>query len=175
MIEASPNVRSIQPPDFDIAGVGLAVLCAIHCAVTPVLLIFAPAFGKIWSHPASHWLVALFVVPLAIATMRQGYRKHRKKWILACGTLGVALVLVGSAVPYLEKGSLIASPSPGEEAVCTDSCCPSIHETADGDSRLHIPLASIVTTLGGFALIATHVGNLRACPDCRPGSKHPPR
>jgi hypothetical protein len=47
----------------------------------------------------------------------------------------------------------------------------------DGDSKkidpdqigLYIPLASIVTTLGGIALIATHLGNIchfRRCRDC---------
>lgn len=50
-------------------GVFASILCAIRCAVTPLLLVFLPTLGKIWSHPASHWGVDLFVLPLAVVMM----------------------------------------------------------------------------------------------------------
>ncbi|MEM9480609.1 MAG: MerC domain-containing protein [Verrucomicrobiota bacterium] len=172
MSTATTRFENVQQPDFDWVGVAASVLCAIHCAVTPVLLIFAPAFGEIWSHPASHWLVALFVVPLAVVAMRSGFKKHGRKWIIGCGIAGVVLIFAGAVTPYFDNSSPsltpIAENSGGEEApACTDACCPSIQTDSEGNSSLHIPLASIITTLGGLALITTHVGNICACPKCQ--------
>ena len=47
-----------------------------------------------------------------------------------------------------------------------DLCCPTLQASADGGWKLHIPLASILTTLGGLSLIVTHLGNL-CCPLAR--------
>ena len=85
------------PISGDRVGVIASVLCAIHCAATPVLLLFLPVFGKVWSHPASHWLMALLVVPLAGVTVATGFKRHRRKWIIASGVLGIVFVLVGAA------------------------------------------------------------------------------
>lgn len=167
----------------DHLGIFASVLCAIHCAVTPLLLLIVPAFGKIWSHPASHWGVALFVVPLATIMMTKGYRRHRRNWIVAVGIFGICLVIAGAFLPYLETP---ADPDASNEEVfvyvageempdtpCEDLCCPSLISKADGSTGLHIPPASIVTTLGGIALIITHIGNLCTCAACRKSSGCP--
>ena len=165
----------------DRIGVVASILCAVHCAVTPFILLIAPAFGGLWAHPASHWGAALLVVPLAFTTMVHGYRKHGKKWVLVCGSIGILFLVLGAALPYLEFSTVpsIALPE-AEDATfvydvesgstvggCQDSCCPSILQNSDGTSRLHIPSASIVTTLGGIALILAHLGNLCSCKGCR--------
>ncbi len=204
--ETLAKLPRFQRPDPDRIGVVASILCAIHCAVTPFLLLFAPAFGKVWSHPASHWLVALLVVPLAAVMVRQGFRRHRRVWILGSGVLGISLVVAGAAIPYLGPGNTAETPEstdqgalhdsadpsaeeeefvyvvgeeeeeeePGEAAPapCADACCPSLATDENGKLRLHLPLASLVTTLGGLALIATHLGNLCCCRNCKmkPGS-----
>ena len=66
----------------DRIGIGASILCAIHCAAAPFLLLLLPAFGKIWAHPMSHILVAMLVVPLAAFSIRRGYLTHQKKWVL---------------------------------------------------------------------------------------------
>lgn len=71
---------SVTSSRADRAGVIASVLCAIHCAITPFLLILAPAFGGIWSHPLSHWIAAAFVVPLAAWMVMRKFRTHRKHW-----------------------------------------------------------------------------------------------
>ena len=198
----------------DRIGVFASVLCAIHCAATPFLLLFLPVFGKVWSHPASHWIMALLVVPLAGVTVATGYKRHRRKWVIASGVLGIVFVLMGAAAPGFESNSgqntnnfsvvggvesglegvaddceICASLSECEESSCeeasectemaalegdsegaagecVDACCPSIQATAEGGWKLHIPLASILTTIGGLFLIVTHIGNLCRCPCC---------
>jgi len=174
---------SVRDRIADRIGVGASVLCAIHCAVTPFLLLLLPTFGKAWSHPATHWGMALLVVPLAGFMIKSGFQKHRRKWIVAAGALGILFVLMGAAAPYVEESADLAGAtlhesetrsSSGtdtcEEACCTDSCCPSLQETDEGDWKVHIPTASILTTLGGAFLIMTHVGNLRLChcASCQP-------
>ena len=208
--------------DGDRVGVVASVLCAIHCAATPLILLLLPVFGRVWSHPASHWLMALLVVPLAAVTVFTGYKVHRRKWVLAMAVLGILLVLVGAAAPSFERGSEAGvaeiSNSLGAETEsdgaaqdgtgaeweqplsfsylsssylrmpalqppvaqvsdygsvsslgashtsgggCINSCCPSIETGADGGWRIHVPLASALTALGGLFLVAAHLGNLR--------------
>ncbi|MEO0447060.1 MAG: MerC domain-containing protein [Verrucomicrobiota bacterium] len=179
MVNSSNPVQAVSgfrfPWNADRFGVAASVLCAIHCAATPFLLLILPTFGKVWSHPASHWLMALIVIPIAGLMMTKGYKRTRRKWIVLCGTLGILFIIVGAAAPYFESSGASTGTTPvaaqaGEaEASCEscDSCCPSIQTDENGESRLHIPLASILTTIGGLFLIATHVGNLCSCRECQ--------
>ncbi len=206
----------------DRIGVVASVLCAIHCALTPILLLMLPTFGRAWSHPATHWGMALVVIPVAAFTIVRGFQQHGRRWIVGVGVLGMALILVGAAVPYLKDspvaagGSLGPSSAPGlamasmaeedaeggssaeceREEPCAstcesesddhcamesasaaeetsmadceeDLCCPTLQASADGGWTLHIPMASMLTTLGGLSLIAAHLGNLSCCAACR--------
>ncbi|MEM1296351.1 MAG: MerC domain-containing protein [Verrucomicrobiota bacterium] len=198
--------------DSDRVGIVLSVLCAIHCAITPILLLLAPAFGGVWSHPASHWLVALIIIPIAAVSVYHGFSEHRRRWVPICGGFGILLILVGAFLPYLEgKPLLPATADPVTESAaddepfffvagqdldqieaeysvdeepfyfvagqdidevaadCVDSCCPSLISDENGNTKLNIPPASIVTTLGGLVLILTHAGNLCCCSVCRRG------
>lgn len=86
----------------DRIGIIASVLCAIHCALTPVLLMLMPTFGKAWSHPATHWGMALVVIPIAVFMLIKGYRKHGRKWVVGLGALGVFLIIIGAILPYTE-------------------------------------------------------------------------
>ena len=208
-MEVSPSSR--WPVSGDRIGVVASILCAIHCAATPIVLLVLPAFGKVWAHPASHWLMASLVIPLAAFMVMAGFRKHRRKWGIVSGVLGSVFILMGAAAPSCGKASepgaadvegMVAPgesfdcavgdgadpscASEGEESVCesdsecagsectdtasgepaeecVDACCPSIQADADGGWSIHVPLASILTTIGGFFLIVTHIGNLVRC------------
>lgn len=107
----------------DRIGIGASVLCAIHCAVAPFLLIMLPAFGKIWAHPLSHILVAMLVVPLAAFSIRRGYLTHQKRWVLVTAYIGIFVVLTGAALPAFSKESQtpIASPNELEKEAKADS------------------------------------------------------
>ena len=168
-----PGTNETKRLDADRIGVVASVLCAIHCAAAPILLLALPTFGRVWAHPASHWGMALLVVPVAAIMAYRGFLKHRRKWVLGFATIGILFVIAGGFLPYLEIGENPANglsiTLPGTSAdlagTCTDSCCPSTTEVA-GQAALHIPPAAIVTTLGGIALIITHIGNLCACRAC---------
>ncbi len=167
--------------DADRIGVIASILCAIHCAATPVVFLVLPTLGDFWAHPASHWILALVVVPIALLMIRKGYRNHGRKWILPVGAIGIILVLVGAALPYAGAGSESASHShligdghsegdllhQEHGAAGHDECCPTVVESPEGTSRLSIPPSSILTTAGGLFLVAIHVGNMRCRQPCR--------
>jgi len=148
---------------LDRTGVAVSVLCAVHCAIAPVLLIALPTLGGIWVHPLAHLIIAALVLPVAGFALRGGFRLHRTRWVFAMGCVGIALVLLGAILPYL------SGPVDGAAAgACVDQCCPSlVVDEATGTETLHIPPATIVTAIGGAALIAAHLANLRCCSRCR--------
>lgn len=170
----TPNAAastSLTLQRVDRVGVAASVICAIHCALAPILLLALPAFGRIWAHPGSHILIALLVVPLAAFSIRKGYRSHRKRWILVSASIGTFFIVIGAILPAFSKaggiGEPVASTATGSNAAevahCADQCCPSFQIQETGRASLHIPPAAIVTTLGGIFLIAAHIGNLCSC------------
>ena len=168
MRAATTNPANVKGT-WDHLGVGASALCAVHCLIAPVLVLALPTAGEVWAHPASHALIALAVLPLAVTILRHGYRVHRKRWIAVAAIAGMSFVFVGSALPYVNAGS---SPAGGAESSCT-SCCPSVVADESGDQRVHLPPASIATLFGSFFLISCHVGNFRGCRRecCLPGSQ----
>ena len=133
----------------DRLGVAASVLCAIHCALAPILLIALPTFGKIWAHPASHALVAIFIVPLAFFSLYKGYKKHQKRWILVSALIGIFFVLGGAALPAFTKASPPAStstdaPTPPAAAAEEDDCDSSCHDECEdcaSETSDHTPAA----------------------------------
>ena len=95
----------------DRIGILASILCAIHCALTPALLIMLPTFGKAWAHPSTHWGMAIIVIPIAAFMMRKGYQKHAKKWIVAVGSIGIVLIIIGAILPYVELGDPDSQPA----------------------------------------------------------------
>ena len=77
---SSPDSKVLAKADR--IGIGASILCAIHCAAAPFLLLLLPAFGKIWAHPLSHILVAMLVVPLAAFSIRRGILPIKKNGYL---------------------------------------------------------------------------------------------
>lgn len=89
----------------DRVGIVASILCAVHCALTPVLLILLPTFGKAWAHPSTHWGMAVIVIPIALFMMRKGYKRHGKKWIVITGWAGILFIVIGAILPYSDLGS----------------------------------------------------------------------
>lgn len=77
---------------WDRLGISASVLCAIHCLVTPILVLSSPLLGKLLSHGVFHLLIALVIFPAAIIALRSGYRVHRHRRVLIFGTCGLGLL-----------------------------------------------------------------------------------
>jgi len=50
-------------------------------------------------------IVLIVVIPIAIMMLVKGYRKHRKKWVVGVGSLGILFIIVGAILPYTEAGT----------------------------------------------------------------------
>lgn len=73
-----------------------SILCAIHCALMPVLLVAAPAASEAFLHDARlEWTVFVLIVVFAAIGLISGYRRHRSHQppMLAFG--GIALLALG--------------------------------------------------------------------------------
>lgn len=159
-------------------GIFASALCAIHCLITPIIFLALPKFGEVWAHPSSHWIMALIVIPLAFLTMRINRGQAKSRWSSLLGGIGIILIVLGALTPSLEShfGTSygLSSPTPVEvvekdssESSCSDPCCPTVAVQEDGEVQWEIPLASIITTLGGLCLIITHITNIRCCLNCK--------
>lgn len=189
-VEANDAAAERRRSWFDRIGISASLLCAIHCIAAPFILLLLPAAGSVWSHPAVHWILAIFVVPLALWVLYNGYRKHGSKLTLVSASLGALLILAGLVSPMLHNDPVVSfkvpsifgqadsevpqaigsgsagSPSETAEvpATCTDACCPSItHDAATGATTIAMPPGGLLTLLGSVLLVLAHTSNLIAC------------
>lgn len=163
--------------DPDRFGAVAAGACAVHCAATPLILVFLPAIGGAWASPEVHWITAAISLPLAGWVLFRGLRRHPSRGIATCAVLGMVGIVVGLILPELDPNLLAfvhghEPAAPGAPASACDtctSCCPTVEVTEDGKITAHVPPASVTTFAGGLLLCTAHVGNLarrkRSCPD----------
>ena len=151
---------------WDRLGIAASAACTIHCLIAPAFFLFLPRFATVWAHPASHALVALFVLPMAAPVIRHGYRRHGRSWVAGAAVVGIGCILVGSVLPYVGDDDRPQEAALEDGASACTSCCPQIVEESPGEQRLVLPAASVVTVLGSLFLIGSHMGNLFACRCC---------
>ena len=98
MLKASVSSAPTAGARLDRTGATASFLCAIHCAIMPLLVTALPLLGLSFlaSEPVE-W--ALFACSAILGTLALfvGYRQHRIGWMF--GVLGVALIfLIGGRV-----------------------------------------------------------------------------
>lgn len=119
--------------------------------------------------------MALVVIPLALLTIKLNKGQKHNRWASVAATIGIILIVLGALTPAVEKelgknfsiSSAVTTEKVTTEAHCTDSCCPTVAVQENGAVHWEIPLASIITTLGGLFLIITHISNIRCCLNCK--------
>lgn len=163
----------------DKVGVLAAAACAVHCMAAPIVLAFAPLVGGIWTSPRTHWVFAALSIPAALSLLwrtLRGRSARVRRALIALACVGSSLIIVGLAAPgagWAEGlGAELPCPSwmPGGDEVeavgCQDECCASVQSGSDGERSFFVPIASMVTMLGGMLLVAAHVTALRGA-GCR--------
>lgn len=149
---------------LDKLGVYASVGCAVHCCVAPLVVLLAPLLGGIWVHPGTHLAIAALVLPVAYFSLIRGAAAGGRRWVRPVGSLGLALVLIGTLWPFVAGSPVSAA------GACQD-CCPTVHlDAGTGAWSLQVPPATVVTMLGGALLVLAHVARLRcAGPSCSAG------
>ena len=89
------SLPSVQPL-FDRIAVGLSGACAVHCLLTPVVLIALPAFGSILSDAQFHVAMLALVLPISSYALFSGCRQHGNRVVLLPGSLGLCIIVVSA-------------------------------------------------------------------------------
>jgi hypothetical protein len=89
---------------MDRVGSAAALLCAVHCALLPFVLAALPALG-LGVLAATRWELpyVAFASVLALASLWQGFRRHRVYRALAFLVPGLVAVWTGLLVPALHE------------------------------------------------------------------------
>lgn len=176
----SPTVWSRS----DLVGIGLSVLCAIHCAAMPFLIALLPTLGLgLFEAPWVHQTLFVGCFALAMMAVLRGFRVHRRRRVPVVAASGLGLL---AASAFVWPAPCCASPvidSAGQTAACCEAgCCsakPKVAETeglsetqyAAGLSSASLSLTDLwlrlMTPLGGGLLIVAHLLNLKFVRSCR--------
>ena len=88
--------RSIRAAS-DFLGIGLSMLCLIHCLALPFLIAFAPVLLRtLPGDDVTHRTLAVAIGFVGILAFRSGYRVHRRRWLLFVFVAGLLLVSVAA-------------------------------------------------------------------------------
>jgi hypothetical protein len=115
---------------LDHLGIGVAVLCAIHCALLPVLMAMLPMAGlKFLAHPALELGIILLSLIIALASLGKSWHVHRRRLPGAMVLTGFALILTGHfgvsetyEWMFLTAGSFLVAAAHLVNWRCTKSC-----------------------------------------------------
>lgn len=85
----------------DKAAIGLSLLCAIHCALLPIILALLPTitlfgFEDEWFHR----FLLVVVLPLSVFALLSGLRKHNNRTALAIGMVGLAVLILAAVAGH---------------------------------------------------------------------------
>lgn len=143
-------------PRLDLAGIAASTLCALHCLLGPAVLVMAPAMGRFWTDPLTHWVIALVVGPVALLAVWRGSRVHGRRWLLHLAGLGVALIVAALIVPpLLDAGHGHAHHHAHDHH--------HDHNHHHGDASAAHQLETVLAVAGSALLLAVHVVNLHGC------------
>ena len=113
------QIQELCAEHIDRVGTVTSALCFVHCVATPVVLsLSAVSSHFIPSEEHTHRLLAVFVTIIGVTAISFGYRRHKRKRVIAGAFLGLGLICSGA---YF--GDLL--PSHRSEVVITlaGSCC----------------------------------------------------
>ncbi|WP_269523969.1 MerC domain-containing protein [Coraliomargarita parva] len=133
---------------LDQLAISMAAICAVHCLLTPILIIALPIIATtFFVHEDFHiWMLA-GVIPTTSFAVFMGCRKHKDKWVVTLSAFGLSLLVGALAFERLSHGEV----PHGDHVHSIGSVLPWIN------------------TFGGLFLASAHVRNYRLCrkTDCQ--------
>ena len=83
----------------DMVGIGLSLLCLIHCMALPVLIAFAPAILRgLPGDDVTHRSLAVAIGFVGFLAFRSGYKVHRRRLVLAAFITGLLMVSIAAVL-----------------------------------------------------------------------------
>jgi carbon starvation protein CstA len=141
---------------LDHLAIGMAAVCAIHCLLTPILIIALPIIAtSFFVHQDFHLWMIFLVLPTTVFAVFMGCRNHKDRVVLTLSAIGLSVLLFA----LIQERVLYASE--GDAAVSSVDC-----EICSRDlSAEPIPMQASVwlNAIGGFFLASAHIRNFRLC------------
>ncbi len=96
--------NSIKPASWlDGVAVALSGLCLVHCLALPLIVAGLPFLAQ-FSAGHLHLQMLIVVLPLSILALTIGLRRHRNLRIIAAGSIGMLLLVIGATVAHTQLG-----------------------------------------------------------------------
>jgi hypothetical protein len=151
--ELAQNPKAVD--QLDKAGAMASFLCAIHCAIMPLVVTLLPV----------EWALLLLSAGFGTASLCLGFKEHRSRKVFAVLGMGIALLVAGRIFHHLPIGAT-------ELAHSHDG-----HGHVHGIEVDHTGMATfgpsvILMILGGFTIMGAHIFNQMLCRNCRKCSDH---
>ena len=137
---------------LDSLAISMSVICAVHCLLTPLLIILFPILTTtFWVHQDFHLWMLFFVLPTTSLAVFLGCRKHKDKLIIGLSVAGLAcLFTVSLYESFFHANHLLQDGS-----VC-------LH-CVQGGVKNHLRATTFANILGGALLASAHIRNYRLC------------
>ncbi|MEC8279449.1 MAG: MerC domain-containing protein [Verrucomicrobiota bacterium] len=141
---------------LDHLAIGMAAVCAVHCLLTPILIMAIPIIAtSFFVHQDFHLWMIFLVLPTTVFSVFMGCRNHKDRVVLALSAIGLSVLLfalIQERVCYASEGDIAAS-----SADC-ETCARDL-------SAEPIPLQAGVwlNAIGGVFLASAHIRNFRLC------------
>jgi carbon starvation protein CstA len=136
----------------------MAAVCAVHCLLTPLLLVVLPILATtFFVHENFHLWMLLAVIPTTGFAVFMGCRKHRDRWVIVLSVIGLSLLVVALLFERFNAGVV--------QCVHCSACAGNV-----GTADLHVASwLTWINCLGGGFLASGHVRNFRLCrkSDCQ--------
>lgn len=117
----------------------MAAVCAVHCLLTPILVIALPIIAtSVFVHEDFHLWMILLVLPTTSFAVFMGCRKHKDRWVAILSVIGLSVLVVSLVYERMHHAAHIGVVEP-------------THAEA------------WFNTLGGLLLASAHVRNYRLC------------
>ena len=137
---------------LDSLAISMSVVCAVHCLLTPLLIILFPILTTtFWVHQDFHLWMLFFVLPTTSLAVFLGCRKHRDKLVMGLSAAGLAcLFAVSLYESFFHANGLLQQ---GAECL----------HCAQAGIKDHLRMTTFANILGGILLASAHVRNYRLC------------
>ena len=92
---------------LDRSAIFLSVICAMHCLAVPLSVVMVPMASTYWfADEHFHFLLLYLVLPTSALAICLGCRRHRTFRVIAWGSAGLGLLVVGALLGHDRLGEL---------------------------------------------------------------------
>ena len=135
---------------------GMAGLCAVHCLLTPILVIALPIIAtSFFVHKDFHLWMILLVLPTTTFAIFMGCRKHKDKIVAGLSAIGLSILIIALIHERVQMAGHVEDPQLGH--VCEHCVGPA------SDDAAPIHAGAWFNTFGGLILASAHFRNFRLC------------